>query len=416
MFALVDCNSCYASCEQIFRPDLRNKPIVVLSNNDGCIVTRSKEAKDLNIPNFEAFFKLKPLLSKNNVHVFSSNYELYGDISSRIMRLLNSFTPHMEIYSIDEAFLDVGGMSNLAVYANDIKRACWKQHRMPVCVGVGKTKTLAKLANHIAKKSHKLEGVAVIKDINQWTNVFKKIPVSQVWGVGSRINKRLETLGVYSVQDLRDQNPKAMRKDFGVTLERTIRELNGEVCHSLELEPAPKKEIFCSRSFSEKITSLAEIEESVANYTVRACEKLRRQKSLTRQIYVTIQTSRFNELRYSNSLSTEIEYPTNDTRLILQKTSQLTRQLYKPGYRYAQAGVGLLDLSVRENQQTDLFTEGQSKSSIKTMQVIDSINKKYGKGEVFFGSQGIQRKWSMSRQYKSPAYTTRIKDLPIVKL
>ena len=241
MLALVDCNACYASCEQIFRPDLRGKPVVVLSNNDGCIVTRNKEAKALAIPDLEPYFKIKHLLARQQVQVFSSNYELYGDISQRVMTTLERFGSAIEIYSIDEAFLDVSGIPDLQAHGLRIKNTCWREQRMPVCVGIAATKTLAKLANHIAKRSQKLDGVCVIEKPDRWSAVFGKIAVAKVWGVGSRISKRLAAWGVYSVEDLRRQSPKQLRQDFGVVLERTVRELNGEPFLELETQPPPQK-------------------------------------------------------------------------------------------------------------------------------------------------------------------------------
>lgn len=416
MIALVDCNACYASCEQIFRPDLRGKPIVVLSNNDGCIVTRNKEAKALGIPNLQPYFKIKGLLAQHKVNVFSSNYELYGDISTRIMATLSTFTPELEIYSIDEAFLEVTGVAGLASFGMAVKKACWQQHRMPVCVGIAPTKTLAKLANHIAKKSNRLDGVCVIKKIEPWQAVFSKIKVAEVWGVGSRTAKRLALQGIHSVAQLQAQPPRLMRKTFGVTLERTVRELNGELCIAMEQQPPPKKEIFCSRSFSQKITTQAALKESVVNYAVRTAEKLRRQHSLTQRVYVTLQTSRFEQYPYSNSHSIPLRHSTNDTRDIIQAAASLCDQLYRDNYRYARAGVGLLELSEDTHSHRDLFEQQQSEKSKTAMQVTDSINQRFGKSTLFFAGQGIQRSWAMARKLKSPAYTTNLRQLPVVKI
>ena len=416
MLALVDCNACYASCEQIYRPDLRGKPIVVLSNNDGCIVTRNQEAKALNIPDLVPFFKIKSLLEKHQVHVFSSNYELYGDTSSRIMTLLKDFGHTIEVYSIDEAFLDVSVIPDLQQHGQAIKRACWKQQRMPVCVGIAATKTLAKLANHIAKKSQRLEGVCVIEHLPDWQAVFNKIAVNKVWGIGTGHHKRLQALGIYSVEDLRTSNSQLLRDHFGITVERTQAELNGEMCIALEPQPAAKKEVFCSRSFSRKVIDAAQIQETVANYAVRATEKLRQQNSFTQKIYVTLQTSRFDDFPYQNSLSNALLSPTNDSRVIVAAAKQLSQQLFKPGYRYAKAGVGLLDLNHGQQQQNDFFNHLQTEKSQTMMKMIDQINKKYGSGQVFIAAQGVQQSWAMARDYKSPAYTTRLSDLPIIKL
>lgn len=415
MLALIDCNSCYASCEQIFRPELRGKPVVVLSNNDGCIVTRNAQAKALGVPDLVPYFKIRSLLKQHHVHVFSSNYELYGDISARLMGLLATLGDRIEIYSIDEAFLELNGFSDLVSHGALIKKLAWQHQRMPVCVGVAETKTLAKLANHIAKKSNKLNGVCVISNSVDWENVFKKIAVNKVWGVGSRIAKRLNLLNIYSVQDLKRQPPKLIRKEFGVTLERTVLELNEVRCFDLETQPQPKKEVFCSRSFSKKVTSQQEIRESVANYANRATEKLRRQHGLTKRVYVTIQTSRYSHQPYSNSITIPLPYPTNDSRIIISTATKASDALFREGYGYARAGVGLLELSNSQHFQNDFFQSDCDKS-MKLMDTIDKMNKRYGSGSLFFARQGITRGWAMARSFKSPAYTTRISDLPVVKI
>lgn len=418
MLALVDCNSCYASCEQIYRPDLRGQPIVVLSNNDGCIVTRNKEAKALNIPDLLPYFKIKSYLEQNNVHVFSSNYELYGDASARIMSLLSGYASEIEIYSIDEAFLELPIMlpCDYRQHGELIKSECWKQQRMPVCVGIAQTKTLAKLANHIAKKSNKLDGVCVIDDVEKWGKVFSKLRVNKVWGIGSRIAKRLELMGVYSVGQFMEQPSKRLRSEFGVVVERVHSELHGKACIDLEVQPPPKKEIFCSRSFSHKITSKALLQESIANYAVRASEKLRAQGSMTRRVYVIAQSSRFKDNYYKNSLSAPLLYPTNDSRVITSIAKRLVDQVYVEGVAFAKAGVGLLDLSSPECSQPDLFDHGQSLESTKLMATFDSVNRRYGGGSVFIASQGIRRPWAMARAMKSPAYTTRMSDIPLIKI
>ena len=329
MFALVDCNSCYASCEQIFRPDLRDKPVVVLSNNDGCIVARSKEAKALGIPAWKPFFEVKPLLQQNKVNIFSSNYEFYGDVSQRVMTTLSRFGQSMEIYSIDEAFIDLSACAeeSLVGIGKEIKQACWTEQRMPVCVGIAKTKTLAKLANHIAKKSKKLDGVCFIKDINAWQKVFQKIPVDEVWGVGRKISQALKEQGIDTVDKLRLQPHTAIQQQFNINLARTVQELNGIACLELETEPPAKQQIFCSRSFGKKITDLHSLKESVADYAARAASKLRQQESLTSCVYVMVQTSRFKDNYYFNSSQRQLAFPSNDTRLLTQQNLNRFRRL-----------------------------------------------------------------------------------------
>jgi len=416
MIALVDCNSCFASMEQIFRPDLRGKPVIVASNNDGCVVTRNAEAKALAIPNLEPLFKIKKIIEKHNVNVFSSNYELYQDISRRLMSLLETFGNQIEVYSVDECFLDVEGFSDLRSHGIAIKKACWKQQRIPVCIGAGKSKTIAKLSNHIAKKSHKLGGVCIIDNLKPWTAVFEKLPVDTVWGVGKQTAKKLNSMSIYSVQDLRTKNPNTIRQQLGIVMERTIRELNNEPCLDFETQPSPKKEIFCSRSFGKKITTLAELEESVANYAFRAAEKLRLQNGQTQRIYVILQSSRFATPYYGNNQSIALPCPSNDSRDIIFAATSLIRKMYRSGFRYARAGVGLLELTGMEHQQGDLFTKNQSAQSLAIMNTLDSINRRYGSGSLFVGAQGTQRTWSMSRSLKSPSYTTRFSDLPVIKI
>jgi DNA polymerase V len=272
---------------------------------------------------------------------------------------------------------------------------------MHVSVGTAPTKTLSKLANHIAKKANKLNGVCVIEDPEPWKNVFKKLPVRKIWGVGSKISKRLENWNIHSVEDLRTQSPKRLRKEFGVNVERTIRELN---------------EVYCSRSFSKKITNKKEIEESIANYAVRAAEKLRKQNSLARQIHITILTSRFNPPYYFKNASSRLLYPTNDDREIIKAALTLLDEIYRDGFAYAKAGVGLMDLTDAGYFQHDFFTSNQNQKAHALMKSLDEINHRYGKGNLFIGSQGTQRQWSMARALKSPAYTTRLSDVPVIKL
>jgi DNA polymerase V len=289
---------------------------------------------------------------------------------------------------------------------------------MPVCVGIAQTKTLSQLANHIAKKSQRVNGACVLDIIDPWKPVVSKISVNKVWGVGSKTAQKLKLINVVSILDLLEQNPKNIRNKFGITLERTVRELNGERCISLETQPKPKQEIYCSRSFGHKVNNLRQLNESVANYAVRASKKLRRQHSLTQRVYVTIQTSRFNEDHYNRSSSIPLPHPTNDSRTIVKAATSLCHQIYREGYLYARVGVGLLDLTESTHHQYDLLTQEQHQASKLVMGVIDQINQKYGDNQVFLAAQGIPRKrqWNMSRDFKSPAYTTRINDIPVVKI
>lgn len=414
MYALVDCNSFFASCEQIFRPELRDKPVVVLSNNDGCVVARSKEAKALNIPDLQAYFKIKDQLIAGNVKVFSSNYELYADISQRVVNVLREYTDELEIYSIDESFLQLDGFQeNFYLYGQSIKEQIWRDVRMPVCVGVGQTKTLSKLANRIAKKSKKLNGVCVLENLGDWSEVFKKIPIGDIWGIGSRLTKRLNLLGIHSVYELKQANSKWIRKHFGVTVERVAAELNGERCYQLDKQPKNKQQIFSTRSFGEKVTNLQALQQSVSQYAQRAAIKLRKQNGLTKTLLVFIETSRFEQKRLSRQQVITLDHPTNDTRMLIKAAKQGVASVFEPDYRYARAGVGLLDIRDENPTQLNLFDRYQSDRSKKLMQVVDSLNKK--EPQVFFASSGIDPFWSMRRKLKSPAYTTSLSDLPVVK-
>ncbi|NRB39046.1 MAG: Y-family DNA polymerase [Pseudomonadales bacterium] len=418
MYALVDCNSFYASCEQIFRPDLRDQPVVVLSNNDGCIVARSKEAKALNIPDLEAYFKQRDFLAKHNVKVFSSNYELYADISNRVTEVLSEFCTDMEVYSIDESFMmlpeSTGAVDDYVDYGMLIKDTVWRDVRMPVCVGMGRSKTLSKLANHIAKKSKRLNGVCVINEAEPWYPVFKKLPVNKVWGIGSRISTRLSYIGVHSVYDLIQRDAKELRAYFGVNVERTQSELMGHSCYDLEQVPPAKKQIFSTRSFGVKVETLQGLEQAVSQYASQAAVKLRKQDCLVKQVLVFIETSRFIENRYNRKTVVQLVFPTNDTSAIVAAAKKGLRSIFKDGYRYHKAGVGLLDIKAKDPFQLNFFNTYQSPKSQQLMAVIDKINKH--KQQVFFASSGIDPQWKMQRVLKSPAYTTQLDELPLVKM
>lgn len=416
MFALVDCNACYASCEQIFRPDLRGQPVVVLSNNDGCVVARNNEAKALGIPAIAPYFKVQHLLQQHQVHVFSSNYELYGDISRRVMNTLARFTPHLEIYSIDEAFLDLAGIRDLREHGLAIKTTVWREQRMPVCVGIAPTKTLAKLANYIAKRSRKLGGVCVIKELAQWRPLFERIPVDEVWGVGAKLANRLQDQGIYTVADLQQQDPNYIQREYSVVLARTVSELKGKDCIPLESQPVPRQEIFRSRSFGQKITEQADLLEAISSYAAKAAAALRRQQSLTQCVYITVQTSRYAQHPYYNSSTQALGHPTNDTRVITQAAIAAAKRLFIEGYAYNKAGVGLLELSHSAQTQGDLFGHSQPLASKALMEVLDAANNKYGHNALFLAREATEQKWQMARRFKSPAYTTRISEVPVVRL
>ncbi len=415
MFALVDCNSFYASCEQIFRPELRGKPVVVLSNNDGFVVARSKEAKALGIPDLEPFFKIEKLLRRHRVAIFSSNYPLYGDISNRVMTLLSAYSPHVEVYSIDETFLQLGRRDNWQDLALAMKQRLWRDLRMPVGVGVAPTKTLAKLANRTAKDFRKCQGVCVLDEPWKWQWVLKRFPANKIWGVGRRLAAHLAEMHIHTAADLASSNALALRRRLSINVERTIAELNGEACFALEEVPPTKQQIICSRSFGKKATSLTPVQQAVSLYAARAAEKLRAQHGQTQLMRVFIQTSPFQPNYISRSKWVQLPYHTDDSRLLVAAARQAVAALYVPGHAYLKAGVGLADIQPRRHQQLDLWQPGQTRKTDRLMALIDRINAQQGKGSVFLAAQGVSTHWYMRQQFCSPQYTTKWSDLPVVR-
>lgn len=416
MFALIDCNSFYASCEQVFRPELRSRPVVVLSNNDGFIVARSKEAKALGIPDLEPVWKVAHILRRHQVTVFSSNYPLYGDLSGRVIATLQPYAAEMEIYSIDEIFIHPWCPGNTLVEAGrQMREAVWRNVRIPVGVGMASSKTLAKLANRAAKKVPKLQHVCVVENTTQRDWLLQWADVQDVWGVGSRIAKRLRLMGIHTAGDLARADTKNLRRHFSVCLERTIEELNGISCLPLEESPPAKKEIYCTRSFGDKLTTLEPILQATALYATRAAEKLRGQQHLARTLHVFLQTSPFDERQYAQSCTVQLPYPTDDSRLIISAAQRGIRHLFQPGYRFLKAGVGLIDILDKTYTQADLFTPAQSPRADALMNIMDGINRKYGRGTVHTAAEGVKKKWAMRQGYRSPGYTTRWEELPRIK-
>lgn len=415
MLALVDCNSFYASCETVFRPDLRGRPIVVLSNNDGCIVARNRQAKALGIPGFGAYFKIAEQLQQHGVAVFSSNYELYGDLSQRVMSCLRTFAPEVEIYSIDEAFLSLEGFTgDLVAYGRAMRRTVWRHVRIPVSVGIAPTKTLAKVANHLAKGSPEYDGVCMLASAQQQQAALRRFPLGEVWGIGRRLETQLKELGLVSAWDLAHQPTGLLRKRFGVTMERTVRELRGVPCIELDQQPSPKQQIYSTRSFGARVYELAELQQAVSSYATRAMEKLRQQDSLTSAVQVFIQTSRYDQIHYTRSTCVALPYPTNDTRLVVQQLQRVLPGLFKPGLPYYKAGVGLLELSSAAHQQLDLLTEQQPPADHRLMETLDRINRRRPQS-LFLARSGTHNNWAMKRLQKSPSYTTDWRQLPKVK-
>ncbi|KTS28110.1 translesion error-prone DNA polymerase V subunit UmuC [Pantoea stewartii] len=421
MFALVDVNNFYASCETVFRPDLKGKPIIVLSNNDGCVIARNAEAKALGVTMAVPFFKMREIIARHNVQVFSSNYALYADISTRVMTLLEEMAPSVEIYSIDEAFLDLTGVSHcmsLDTLGHQIKKRIKKEIHLNVCVGIAPTKTLAKLANFAAKKwAGYTNGVVDLSDPVRQQKLLAKVSVKDIWGVGRRLSQRLEEMGITSAADLARQRPSLIRKNFSVVLERTVRELCGEPCQDLEALEPTKQQIMCSRSFSSRLSDYAQVREAVCTYAERAAEKLRKEKQYCRQIGVFLRTSphAVGENFYGNQATGQLLTPSHDTRDIIRVATDMLDYIWIAGHRYIKAGVVLSDFFDHGVTQLDLFDERPVKPGRNDlMQVIDQIHKA-GKGKMWFAGQGTEKRWAMKREMLSPAYTTRISDLPVVK-
>ncbi len=420
VYALVDCNNFYAACERLFRPDLKRRPIVVLSNNDGCVVARSYEAKALGIKMGVPIFKVREDIQRHDIMVFSSNYALYGDISARVMTTLELMAPRVEVYSIDEAFLDLSGMRHcqeLSAFGREVRERVYRDTGITVCVGMGPSKTLAKLANYAAKKYIATGGVVDLSERVRQRRLMQITPVEEVWGVGRRLSKRLQDMGIHTALALADYNKKALRRHFSVVLERTARELNGEDCLEFEQVADPKKQIMCSRSFGERITQLSELREAMAKYVANAASKLRAEKQRAQHVSVFIRTGMYNnkQPRYSNAASSKLIHPSDDTRVLMRHAQQLLGHLWRDGYAYAKAGVLLGDFYPRYVMQPSLLDvlEIDPKAD-KLMATLDAINARQ-RGTVFWARQKHGSQWRMKQEFLSPAYTTDWQHLPSVR-
>jgi len=418
MFALVDVNSFYTSCETVFRPDLRGKPVVVVSNNDGCIISRSAEAKRLGIKMGEPYFKIKKELQRQQVQVFSSNYALYADLSHRVMTILAELAPATEIYSIDEAFMDLTGVSGcmaLEEFGRDVRQQVLKATGLTVGVGIAPSKTLAKLANYAAKKWSKTGGVVDLSDPARQRRLLPLVPVEEVWGIGRRVGKRLQLMGIKNALELADSSIPTIRKHFSVVMERTVRELRGESCLAIEELAPTKQQIVCSRSFGHRVTDYDDMHQAICAWAERAAEKLRREKQYCRFISVFVRTSPHDGSGYNNQASGRLLLPSNDTRDIIRVATEALGRIWREGERYLKAGVMLSDFYSEGVAQLDLFAETQPKAnSAALMNAIDALNQS-GKGKIWFAGQGIEKSWSMKREMLSPAWTTRYSDLPVAK-
>jgi DNA polymerase V len=405
--ALIDVNNFYVSCERVFNPKLENKPVVVLSNNDGCAISRSNEAKELGIKMGTPWFKLKEFAKQENVTALSSNYTLYLDMSHRVMTLLSKFSPDQEVYSVDESFLDLTTFKSkdLIKYGQQIKTKIKQWTGLPVSVGIGSTKTLSKLANHIAKKNPSFKGVCNLNVMDQdtldtWMSHF---PVSDVWGIGRSLAPKLNQLGITSILDLKHADPDYIRQQFSIVLEKTVRELNGIMCIELKDVGEPNKEIMVSRSFGRRVKNKQELIEALTSYTSRAAERMRKQESVATSLYVYVRTSPHDDKnQYANGVNIPLFQPSDDTMVLTNAALLGLNYIYRDGFDYQKAGITFCNLTSKHKVQGNLFNNTISNARMK---VLDTINQRW-KGKLTLGSEGVTKEWEMRANFKSKNYTT----------
>ncbi|WP_434998786.1 Y-family DNA polymerase [Vibrio scophthalmi] len=419
MYALVDANSFYCSSETVFRPDLRDKPIIVLSNNDGCIVAANSKAKALGIPKFTPYFKIKDECEIKGVLAFSSNYELYSDLSSKMMDVIGRFAPEQFVYSVDESFLSFDrvypAIPCLRKHGETLRKAVWKETRLPVCVGFGSTLTLAKMANHLAKKIREFNGVCVLDDKAKTMELLKKVDVSAVWGIGRKLSKTMRFMGINTAYDLAKYPVGLIKRDFNIEIERTVRELNGERCKKWDLIKADKQQIYSTRSMGKRITDLDSLKQALVKHAGIASRKAREQKSLTKVMVCFAASSPFDDKPVSLKSLHRFSYPTSDITQLSKVASRAAEEMFRDGVRYYKVGVGLLDLVDGRMEQRDLFNEKPNNDKLNT--IFDQLNSRYGKDCVFVAGQGIESKqtFAMRRDMLSPRYTSSWRDIPRIK-
>ena len=419
MIALIDCNNFYVSCERAFDPGLKNKPVVVLSNNDGCVIARSEEAKALGINMGCAAFMMNELIEKNNVQVFSSNYTLYGDMSARVMQVIKEFVPRTEVYSIDEIFADLSTLkyANLTALAMEIRDAVMRCTGIPVTVGIAQTKTLAKMANRYAKK--KLPGIGVFaadsKEAEE--DLLAYTDVANIWGIGGQYDKLLRKNGFITAADFLNAPADWVRKELAVVGLRTQTELNGIACIKFEDSTAAKKNICTSRSFGKLITSKREVQQAIATFTSSCGHKLRKQNSCATKIHLFINTNihRKQDEQYFHSITLDLHIATNSTRELLKYSMTALNIIYKPGFNYHKTGVIVLDLVPASQIQLGLFDKEKREKDNRMMKAMDGVNKSFGKDVVRIGTQEFNKKWKLRQEHLSQCYTTRLNQLMIVK-
>ena len=413
---LVDCISFYVSCERLFNPKIRKKPVVVLSNNDGCIISRSNEAKALGIKMGEPYFKAKDIIVKNKVDVFSSNYSLYGDLSRRVMRTLKRFNTEIEIYSIDEAFIDLSNFpdSEVEKVGREIRETVLQWTGIPTSIGIAKTKTLSKVANHIAKK--KQSGVTSLIGIENLDPILEKVEINDVWGVGRQLTKFYQKNGIYNAKQLKNKSNTWIKKCSNVLSSRTAMELRGVPCIDLETTQTKRKSCVVSRSFGKRIESFQELKEAVANYCLNASEKIRSESLVAKAITVFVRTSPFQRDYgyYSNSKTIDFPIATNNSLETVKTAIAILESIFRSGCRYQKAGVmltGLRDDDGRKN----LFSSEKDEKIKTLMQSIDNTNYRYGRSTLSLASAGVHKKWNMRRQYSSKIDTADFHCLPIIR-
>jgi DNA polymerase V len=431
MYALVDGNNFYVSCERVFRPSLNGCPVVVLSNNDGCAIARSNEAKALGIAMGAPWFKIKHMAESDGLVALSANFALYGDLSDRMMSLAAGLGPHQEIYSIDESFIDLTGVrGDLVERSHKIRRRILQWVGIPCGIGIGSTKTLAKLANHVAKTAERKPGsypdhLAQVCNLaalapSELESVFAATPVNEVWGVGRQISKQLIDGGVNTVLDLVRLDPAMVKRRWSVVLERTVRELQGTSCVELEHEPQAKQEIACTRSFGHPVTEQSDLAEAITEFASRAAQKLRKQSSLAGQVLCFIRTSPFRQdAQYSKSITVPLRRPSADTAVIVAAALAGLKAIYRPGLKMAKAGVMLLELQSDAVQQQELALEDDNVADRgRLMSTLDGLNQRYGRGTVLMASAGLagnRRAWSMKQERRTPGYTTCWEEMAVAR-
>ena len=414
--ALIDCNSFYVSCERLFNPKIRNKPVVVLSSNDGCIISRSTEAKALGIKMGEPYFKAKDIIVKNNVHVFSSNYSLYGDLSRRVMRTLKRFNSEIEIYSIDEAFLDLSNFPDNEIehVGKEIRSIVLQWTGIPTSIGIAKTKTLSKIANHIAKKTK--SGIVSLIGIKDIEPILEKVEVNDIWGVGKQLTKFFIKNGINNAKQLKNISNTWIKKNSNVLSSRTAMELRGISCIDLETTSSKRKSCVVSRSFAKKVEKLQELQESITGYCLNAAEKIRSESLIAKSITVFIRTSPFQNqfAYYSNSKTIDLPMATDNSIEIVKTALTGLKDIFKNGYRYQKAGIMLSGLSDLQGSK-NLFSSLKDDKIKNLMKTIDNTNYKFGRSTLSLASAGINKKWNIKRQHYSKIDTSDFNYLPIIK-